>query len=128
MSSTCVFQYYCVICTFDTKFYCIICTPWLQWIPQFVVGRSTRPTLNTGCWWLRESGGDLSDDVVGSGSPFARTDDAEGCGDISLLCSSIWNIKRFNIIITQYIIKPPGVHFDMAYLHLPDIEKCNIVQ
>ena len=35
------------------------------------------------------SGSDLSDDVVGSGSSFARTDDAEGCGDISLLCSSI---------------------------------------
>ena len=39
-----------------------------------------------------ESGGDLSDEVVGDGSPFARTDDAEGCGDISLLCSLIWNI------------------------------------
>ena len=37
-------------------------------------------------------------------------------------------IYRFNIIITQYIIKSPCVHFDMAYLHLPDIENCNIVQ
>ena len=36
--------------------------------------------------------------------------------------------KDFNIIITQYIIKPPCVYFDMAYLHLPDIENCNIVQ
>ena len=32
--------------------------------------------------------------VVGSGSPFASTDDAEGCGYISLLCSSIWNIYK----------------------------------
>ena len=30
--------------------------------------------------------------------------------------------KDFNIIITHYIIKPPCVHFDMTYLHLPDIE------
>ena len=36
-----------------------------------------------------ESGGDLSDDVVGDGSSFARTVNAEGCGDISLLCTSI---------------------------------------
>ena len=34
----------------------------------------------------------------------------------------------FNIIITHNIIKPPCVHFDMAYLHLPDIAYCNIVQ
>ena len=36
--------------------------------------------------------------------------------------------KYFNIIITQYIIKSPCVHFDMAYSHLPDVENCNIVQ
>ena len=36
--------------------------------------------------------------------------------------------KDIYIITTQYIIKPPCVHFDMAYLHLPDIENCNIVQ
>ena len=34
----------------------------------------------------------------------------------------------FNIIITHDIIKPPCVHFDMAYLHLTDIDNCNIVQ
>ena len=35
--------------------------------------------------------------------------------------------KDFNIIITHYNIKPPCVHFDMAYL-IPDIENCNGVQ
>ena len=31
------------------------------------------------------------------------------------------------IIIAHYIIKPPCVHFDMAYLqhYLPGIENCN---
>ena len=35
--------------------------------------------------------------------------------------------KDFNTIIRHYIIKPPCVRFDMAYL-LPDIENCNCVQ
>ena len=34
--------------------------------------------------------------------------------------------KDFNVIITHYIIKPPCVHFDMACLHLPDIDNCTI--
>ena len=32
--------------------------------------------------------------------------------------------KDCNIIITHYIIEPPNVYFDMAYL-LPDIENFN---
>ena len=56
-------------------------------------------------WWV--SVGGLSDDVVGNAvwSPFDRLDDVECCGDISPLCSAVWNIYIFNILIIHKLYK-----------------------